>query len=370
MKNSILFLFNKEVTYLPPFMAILDSLCKKYSLKVISYEKKGGRERLEKLYAGRDVVFLGKSTQDVSLQLLSRVKRRLKRMFNIPSAFHQEAKKLLFSETYDLLWIIHENTAIEMIDVLQNKRYLLSIYELHDTQPEFLKLLKPVAQRASRVIVPEFNRACILKLWLQLDQIPSVIPNKPYCHPLKRNIENQWFVNENNKKVLLYQGYLNKNRNIDAICTALGQMQGWIFLLLGKGEKEYINHLKESFPFVTHIEFVEPPHHLEVTSWARIGVVKYDWFDLNHAYCAPNKTWEYAGFGIPMIGNDLPGLQYSIGNKKAAVLGDMDNEEEIKRAIEEIDNNYDFYCQNAKSFYESFNLDLKLTEIVRKEIEQ
>ncbi|KAA6307134.1 hypothetical protein EZS27_041199, partial [termite gut metagenome] len=39
----------------------------------------------------------------------------------------------------------------------------------------------------------------------------------------------------------------------------------------------------------------------------RIGIVSYAFDDLNHVFCAPNKTWEYTGFGIPMLGNNAPG---------------------------------------------------------------
>ena len=368
MKKTILFLLNKEVTYLPPFMAILDSLCSQYSLKVISYEKVGGVEALRKQYAGRDVTFLSKSTQDTSQQLLSRVKRRAKRMLNVSSDFHKEAKAILDRESYDLLWIIHENTAIEFTDILGDKSYLLSIYELHDTQPSFLKQLEPVAQNALRVIAPEYNRACILKFWLQLDYIPSVIPNKPYAHPRKRDIDNMWFTNTSGKKVLLYQGYLNKNRSIDTICAAVEQMHDWMLLLLGKGEPDYVRHLTESFPNIVHVDFVEPPHHLDVTSWARVGIVKYDWYDLNHAYCAPNKTWEYAGFGIPMIGNELPGLRYTIGQYGAGICTNLDSIDCIRAAIMQIDHNYEEFSKNATKYYNSFDIKKALDDIVKGHI--
>ena len=65
-KKTILFLLNRECTFLPPFMTILDSLCDCYSLKVISYEKKGGLDNLKKQYYGKDVEFVAQSVQDDS----------------------------------------------------------------------------------------------------------------------------------------------------------------------------------------------------------------------------------------------------------------------------------------------------------------
>ena len=366
-KKVILFLLNNEVSSLPPLMAMLDCLCKDYSLKVISCEKPGGKDRLESMYQGRDVHFLSNTVKEECLSIYQRVRRKIRRILNVSSRWHKEASLLLQQAAYDVLWIAHENAAIEFKSDLMGKEYIMNIFELYDAYPVFLKNLKPIAQRARTVIVPEYNRACMLKYWLDLKDIPTVVPNKPFTHPRVKRIDNEWAAQLAGKKVLLYQGYLNSNRNIDSICEAINSMPEWIVVLLGKGEKQYISHIENDYPNVLHLEFIQPPHHLDVTSWARIGVVKYDWYDLNHAYCAPNKIWEYAGFGIPMIGNELPGLRYTVGNAKAAVLADMDNVEDIKNAVLEIDKNYEYFSTNALTFYDSCNIDSLLKDVLRKE---
>lgn len=46
---------------------------------------------------------------------------------------------------------------------------------------------------------------------------------------------------------------------------------------------------------------------------------------LNSLFCAPNKLWEYALVGLPMVGNNLPGLRSVIernGLGCVAVEGD------------------------------------------------
>ena len=367
MAKTILLLFNKEVASLPPFMTILDSLCENYSLKVISHEKEGGKQYLNRIYHGKNVEFLSKVVENNSAStFLSRLKRRVRKNLRVPSRWHKEASELLMNTPCSLLWVVHENAAIEFKKELKDRQYILNIFELHDITPRFLDELRPIAQRAQSVVVPEYNRACMLKFWLRLKEIPSVIPNKPFTHPREREIKNEWSPLFVGKKILLYQGYLNTNRSIDSICRAVIELPEWRIVLLGKGEKEYVNHLKESYPSVIHIEYIQPPHHLNITSWARIGVVKYDWFDLNHAYCAPNKTWEYAGFDIPMIGNELPGLHYSIGKYRAGVLADLDDVEAVKSAILEIDNNYEKYRSNARRFYNSFEISEELNKIALK----
>jgi len=363
--KTILFLLNRECTYLPPFMAILDSLCGEYALKVISYETSGGKEDLEKMYQDKNVVFLSSVLQDNQVTFICRLKRKLRRCLRIQSEWHREAVKLIESTHYDLLWVVNETTAVEYAKELRREKYVLNIFELYDIVPSFLKELKPLAQRAHAVIVPEYNRACMLKFWLQLDRIPRVIPNKPVFHPGKINIDNDWSNQLIGKKILLYQGYINRNRNVEAICRAVEGISGWTMVLMGKGENDYLEYLKSNYPHLIHIGYINPPHHLDITSWARIGVVKYDWFDLNHVYCAPNKTWEYAGFGIPMIGNELPGLRYSIGQFKAGVLADLDDPETIKEAIAEIDSHYDEYRNNAQQFYNSCSVELLIRSVAK-----
>lgn len=70
------------------------------------------------------------------------------------------------------------------------------------------------------------------------------------------------------------------------------------------------------------------------------------------------------GFGIPVLCHDIPGLRYTIGQYKAGVCTDMDDTESIKAAIEEMDNNYEEYSKNARTFYDSYDIKKELLNIV------
>lgn len=364
MKKTILFLSNKEVTYLPPFMAILDSLCDEFNLKVISNETRVNRAKLKDLYKGKCVEFIETTPKEEGQSFSLRLKNRIHKTIGIGTRYHDEALKLINSLSYDLLWIIHEETAYEFRKDLNGKKYLLSFYELNDHRKDFLEQIRPVALNAVEVLVPEYNRACILRVWMKLDKTPTVIPNKPLNHPRKRNIPNSYSEQLKGKKVVLYQGYINRSRNLDKVCDAVKDMPGYCIVLMGKGDTSYINELKQKYPQIIHISFIAPPEHLYVTSWAHIAIVKYDFVVLNAIFCAPNKTWEYTGFGVPVLCHDIPGLRYSIGQYKAGVCTDMDNTECIKAAIEEIDKHYDEYSKNALTYYDSFDLSNTLTGIV------
>lgn len=369
MKKTILFLLNKEVTYLPPFMAILDCLCEDYSLKVISYEKEGGKARLEQIYSGRDISFLSNVIQNVSSAFSERVKRKLHHLFNMSSVFYKEAIQLMENTQYDLLWIIHEETVREFKDYLIDKQYIISIYELNDYRRGFLEQIKHTVSNAKEVLIPEYNRACILRVWLKLTKTPTVIPNKPSSHPRKRLIENTYSGLLKDKKIILYQGYIQRNRNLNTLCEACSASKEYKVVLMGKGDTTYIEELKNNYPGIIHIPFVNPPEHLYITSYAHIAVVKYDMVSLNMIFCAPNKTWEYTGFGVPVLCNQIPGLEYTIGKYKAGICTDLDDIECIRAAIRQIDDNYDEFSRNATAYYESYNIENDLKRIVRKYIE-
>lgn len=368
-KKTILFILNKECTYLPPFMTILDALSDKYSLKVISREKKSGKQQLEDLYKGKDVSFISSAVPEKSRNILSRVIYRIRTILHFPSGFHKEAVDLLTTPC-DLLWVIHEETALEFKKKLQGQHYILSLYELNDHRLDFLEKIRTVIQNAQEVIVPEYNRACILRVWMKLDKTPTVIPNKPLNHPKKQRIPNSYSAQLGGKKIVLYQGYINRSRNLDKICEAVKDIPGYCIVLMGKGDTSYINELIQKYPQIIHISFIAPPEHLYVTSWAHLAIVKYDYVYLNAIYCAPNKTWEYTGFGIPVLGHNIPGLEYTIGKYNAGVCADLDDVGAIHKAIETIDSNYEFYRKNALLYYDSCDIKSELLTIAQRRIHE
>lgn len=71
---------------------------------------------------------------------------------------------------------------------------------------------------------------------------------------------------------------------------------------------------------------------------------------LDKVFCAPNKIYEYSGFGIPMLANDIPGLKNTVGNAGAAECMELKSNN-IVHAIQKIEEDYDTYSENAKKFF-------------------
>ena len=102
---------------------------------------------------------------------------------------------------------------------------------------------------------------------------------------------------------------------------------------------------------------------MEVTSHAKIGLVFYDDFSLNQAFCAPNKIYEYSGFGIPMLANKIPGLENTVGKFNAGKCIDFESEQ-LMEAIKEIDGNYERYSVNALALYDAVDNEGKIRQII------
>ena len=126
-------------------------------------------------------------------------------------------------------------------------------------------------------------------------------------------------------------------------------------------DKERISSIYPNIVWTGHIS---APMHLEVTSYAMVGVAVYAENSLNNLFCAPNKTFEYASFGIPTICNDVPGLVETIGIKRAGVCVDWNDVGSIKCGIENLFASYDFYSKNAKEFYCSEDNKAILNKII------
>ena len=119
---------------------------------------------------------------------------------------------------------------------------------------------------------------------------------------------------------------------------------------MGIDKYHSVDKIKEIYDKVEYVSYIPAPYHLEITSYAHIGIVFYRDDCLNKVFCAPNKIYEYSGFGIPMLANNIPGLKNTVGNAGAAECIDMKKDNIIK-SIKKIEADYATYSANAKKFF-------------------
>lgn len=92
---------------------------------------------------------------------------------------------------------------------------------------------------------------------------------------------------------------------------------------------------------------------MELASHADICVAFYKDNSINNRFCAPNKIYEYAGFGAPMLCNPIPGLTETVGAAGAAECVDFHDAKALMDAIGRIDAAPDQYRVAANAFFDN-----------------
>ncbi len=371
----------KSLESLPPTMSLLLAI-KGSGRKVIyiGLPSKSGEDFLRKheipysfMPDFREFINHGKSLQ-------AKILRRVKRLYAFVVQrrwIRKQLTKLAYENGVVTIWHSEVASAALIGDwVLRFRNRLITIYEMFDFRGANwwgFHLRKHLM--SARLIVPEYNRAHILKESLRLPLLPAVIPNKPYEHPRSRNLPisddyiRTVFSRIGDRPVFLYQGVWTEDReDVAKVVEIIARNRPHYCVVCMPECKESIR-LGHEYKNVFSIPFISAPNHLIVTSHATVGLAIYNvWGEssltrLNVVYCAPNKIYEYAGFGIPTLGSKLPGLEYTIGRYGAGICCDL-NEEAILVAADELIQNYAQYKDSANRFFDDLDLDLSVRTIL------
>jgi glycosyltransferase involved in cell wall biosynthesis len=277
-------------------------------------------------------------------------------------------------DTKTILWFGTAASAIALAGKYKKVPYIVSVLELYDKVSFYRKNLKYILKGAKAVISCEINRARIMKSWWTLERLPYVMPNKSMVHPRELRLQalterERFAIKEiENKKCIIYQGLISADRDLSVLAEALSEIDSeYTLVLIGKEFYNGVEKIKKIYNKTIYLGFFPAPDHLKITSYAHVGVACYDDSSLNNLFCAPNKIYEYAGFGIPVLGNNVPGLLYSIGTAGAGICADFSNKNNIIEALKDIEDNYAEYSRNATIFYENTDNFQIMKEIINNE---
>jgi glycosyltransferase involved in cell wall biosynthesis len=307
------------------------------------------------------------------LKIKSDNKYKTGKIFNWLSYRIAFLKSRNFFSDSDIFWISSADSAIPIFGLMNNYKYILQINELYDQNSFYKFFLKKLSSKAIKIVVPELNRANIFRVWFGLKTIPEVLPNKSILpdteliipEDMKNTADQISKLKQDGYIIIIYQGHIGKDRDFSNLVEVLKKMNTHVHLILMGTDHGMVSHYKKIFSGITWLPHIKAPNHLFFTKLADIGIIYYNPESLNNIYCAPNKTWEYSKFGLPIISNDIPGMLEVTKLYNAGISCDFNNKKSITKGLEKLIYNYKKYSENSYKLYNEMDYQSKVKEILQ-----
>lgn len=179
----------------------------------------------------------------------------------------------------------------------------------------------------------------------------------------KTNLFHKIFQLSECNKIVLFQGGVSDNRNLDVLIKAFTKIrnQDVCLVILGDGpEKKFLIKLTKNLNLVDKVFFhpaVPQKDLLNYTINADVGIIPYQATSLNNYLCTPNKLFEFVSTGVPIIASDLPAIRELVLRYEVGRTASLKTEDEIAYAIEEMfesDQTLEHFRNNINNVREKF----------------
>ena len=153
---------------------------------------------------------------------------------------------------------------------------------------------------------------------------PTVVLNAPKRRELKNNnhFREQLGIRED-QIILLYQGGLTEGRGINLILDAFKARKGdsLVAVFMGYGQLEVvIKAAAKQFDNIYFFPAVPPQVVLEYTASADVGISLIENSCLSYYYCMPNKLFEYAMAGLPILVSNMKDMSVLVVENNMGVV--------------------------------------------------
>lgn len=130
----------------------------------------------------------------------------------------------------------------------------------------------------------------------------------------------------------VYAGGLQPHRGVEQSIDALASVPGLRLRLLGPGNAPYVESLRRraaSSGVSDRVEFagaVPPGEVVDALRGAAFGIALFQPTCLSHRLVAPNKLYEYAAAGLPVLASDLPVLRAFVERWRLGIVVEGDDD--------------------------------------------
>ena len=139
--------------------------------------------------------------------------------------------------------------------------------------------------------------------------------------------------------ILLYQGWISPDRNLQNLVKGLANVEKPIKLvIMGYGDfQEELKQISASLNIKQKVIFVPTKTQAELLSYtasADIGIIPYPFkLDPNTKYASPNKLYEFIAAKLPVLCNNLPFVKNVVETNGFGIAFDMDSPESFTEAL-------------------------------------
>ena len=165
----------------------------------------------------------------------------------------------------------------------------------------------------------------------------TLILNSPEIETKKTENSNSFrkkFLINDDEKLFIYVGEINKGRGITNLLEIFKDLKSRI-LFLGYGP--LVNKVKDfenNYSNIHYHEAVEPDSLISLIQEADVGLCLVERVSLSDYFCLPNKLFEYAFAGLPVIASDFPDIKFLVEKYDLGFCCDSGSIKDVKKNIE------------------------------------
>ena len=250
-----------------------------------------------------------------------------------------------------------------MVPIAQNKKQLQSkiIYDSREIYTQLAGLInKPIIQKLWSWYEKQYisKITCVLAN-AEIDQtylntlypdarieVIKNLPGQSFLQSNKINLKELLCLNEQ-QKIFIYQGKFHNGRGIRFAIKCISSLKETVLVLIGDGpmKTQYIDYAKK-YNMEDRVFFIDSVPYEELANFsnsAYIGLSLIQPISKSYENALPNKLFEYAVSGLPVICSNLEAMDEMVSHYNCGISVSYANEQEFINAYQMINNNYNEY---------------------------
>jgi glycosyltransferase involved in cell wall biosynthesis len=201
-------------------------------------------------------------------------------------------------------------------------------------------------------------------------QRPTVLLNAPkLLHPQRNNFFRARFTISNDQIIMLYQGGLTAGRDIELLLSAFNERRDHkvVIVFMGRGDlEEKIKTMTKTHKNIFFHSAVATNVVLDYTTSADVGISMVSNTCLNHYYCMPNKIFEYAMAGLPVIVSNMKEMRAVVLTYEMGIVVENATVEALNTAIDQLVlKNMDTLKKNSRKMAEANAWEVQEEKMIR-----